>query len=204
MNIDVWAKKICIKRTRFVHSFFFFSFIRNIYHGDSSFFPLYQYFNLNFLSMCHIYFDCTPTNERTNEPTHTHTSNQNMVATEKCECIEFHTQYTHTRAFYTLKWNLLSLWFILPSCIFMYGVFSLSCSLLYFNRFLSLARFLLCYVSHFVLSVSIQLIPLFLLFPFHFTSRSFCLSVCVSVSFSLSFDLVVPTFPLPLSCDTWN
>lgn len=146
------------------------------------------------------------TNERTNQPTHTHThtSNQNMVATEKCECIEFHTQYTHTRAFYTLKWNLLSLWFILPSCIFMYGVFSLSCSLLYFNRFLSLARFLLCYVSHFVLSVSIQLIPLFLLFPFHFTSRSFCLSLCVSVSFSLSFDLVVPTFPLPLSCDTWN
>lgn len=98
-----------------------------------------------------------------------------------------YTVHAHTQPFYTLKWNLLSLWFILPSCIFMYGFFSSLAryfisivSSLRVSLSLSLppTRFSLCYVSHFVLSVSIRLV---LFSPFHIVSqraRSLILSLC--------------------------
>lgn len=135
-------KKRVENKTKHALSVFSLFRIRHIYHIFLSILQS-QHF-----SMCHILL------LHTTEHTHTHTHNYiGMVATASRV---YWISCTHSHCLcYPLKWNLLSLWFILPGCNFIYEIFlrssSLSLSLLLsFHRFL---RHISLFLS--LLSVSI-------------------------------------------------
>lgn len=216
----VRVSKENVYETNPFHSFIlFFSYLFETFIMKILLFSLYQYFNLNFLSMCCIYFDCTRTKERTNEPTNqpTHTHQIRIwLRLKNASVLNFiHTVHarTHTPAFCTLKWNLLSLWFIPSSCIFMYGFFFLIRYFISIVSTLSLSlraarAFAFCFVLCHISSCRSQF-KLFCCFPYiffssHIVSCSFSFaSRSISFSRSIRFRSSINSTS-SVARDTWN